>query len=221
MGAMIPSLRLIAVPTRYGQVVCDFRESVCHALIRCGEFPHWRDELTMYDRLPLDGATILDVGANIGVLSRLFARRAAHVHSFEPSIRARRLLEANATDNMTIYPIALSDRIGTAIFAEIEAVDMSSFSDAGVEVETSTIDHLNLRPDFIKIDVEGFEHLVLRGAMKTIAELRPLIVFEALSDEAFELNKETILSACPDYRFVRSGINCLAQPADISRDPGH
>src|SRR5262249_50100814 len=51
-----------------------------------------------------------------------------------------------------------------------------------VFVETTTIDafvtEAKIRPDFIKIDVEGHEIDVFRGAVETISTLRPLIVFE-------------------------------------------
>ena len=43
----------------------------------------------------------------------------------------------------------------------------------------SIVEEFNLEPDFIKIDVEGFEHIVLSGASQTLSKFRPRIVLEA------------------------------------------
>ena len=43
----------------------------------------------------------------------------------------------------------------------------------------SIVDELNIEPDFLKIDVEGFEHLVLSGASRVLSRFRPRIVLEA------------------------------------------
>ena len=52
--------------------------------------------------------------------------------------------------------------------------------DGGEEIETITIDSLNLEScDYMKIDVEGFEPLVLIGAEQTIKKFKPTILFES------------------------------------------
>jgi FkbM family methyltransferase len=65
------------------------------------------------------------------------------------------------------------------------------FGDDGEEVETITIDSLNLdKCDFIKLDIEGAEPLALSGAMETIKKFHPVILFEhnhhQLSDKLYE-----------------------------------
>ena len=203
-------------------LVCDVGESVCYSLLKWGEYPHWRLDEEGIERIPLTtDSVVLDIGANIGVLTRQFASRAGHVHAFEPSPRALRLLRANVQDlaNVTIHPFAVADTVGKAGFAQRESVDMSSLTTVGdIEVSVTTVDALALAPDFIKIDVEGFEEQVLRGAKETLTR-SPIVMFEALSNETRERCERVILSANPGYSFERlgGGTNFLAWPASLAR----
>ena len=130
------------------------------------------------------GATVLDVGANVGAYALLFgqwARPGGHVFAFEPAPDAfeglRRLVAANRLgDVVTPVRAAASDVTGQA------ALLADGFSGAnrlvrrpGVRpamVQTVTIDDFCARegivPSVIKIDVEGAELDVLRGARDTI-----------------------------------------------------
>ena len=222
LRAIRPRLAAYPFPTRYGALVCDVGEPVCYSLLKWGEYPHWRSDEEGIQRIPLTtDSVVLDIGANIGVLTRQFASRAGRVHAFEPSPRALRLLRANVQDlaNVTIHPVAVADTTGKARFAQRQNVDMSSLaSDGGIEVSVTTIDALALAPDFIKIDVEGFEEQVLLGAKETLARA-PIVMFEALSNEARERCERAILSADPGYSFERlgGGTNFLAWPASLVR----
>ena len=218
LRALRPNLATYPVATRYGLLVCDIGEPVCQPLLRLGEYPHWRIDEEGLARIPLGPESIvLDVGANIGVLTRIFAARAGHVHAFEPAPRALRLLRANVAGlaNVTVHAVAVGNRVGTTAFVEREALDMSSIDDAGggLQVPITTIDALGIVADFIKIDVEGFEEDVLRGASATISGA-PIIVFEALSDQARAKCEEIILAANPAYEFERlgGGSNFIAWP---------
>ncbi|MDQ8154306.1 MAG: FkbM family methyltransferase [Gemmatimonadota bacterium] len=142
-------------------------------------------------------AVILDVGASVGAWTVPLARRfgAGRVFSFEPvpanRARLERAIAANALANVTVSPLALGD-------AERE-VDMwlrSSNTGAGsgtAAVVATGKGHLTvvMRPldrwaeaaglerfDFMKLDVEGAELMVLGGAEQTIARFRPLILAE-------------------------------------------
>jgi FkbM family methyltransferase len=207
---LMPSLRNVPVKTRYGTIICDLSESVCFSLLRYGEYLHWRADEEALSELPIDGKIVLDIGANIGVTAVIFAARAKQVHAFEPSPRALRLLRLNAGPNVTVHPVALSDKAGTVEFEETGMLDMSHFG-KGISVPCLTLDELGIVPDVIKIDVEGAEHLVLKGATKTLAH-SPVIFFEALTPEAYAESVAIILAANPNYTFETISDNHVAWP---------
>ncbi|MEW6602482.1 MAG: FkbM family methyltransferase, partial [Nitrospirota bacterium] len=154
------------------------------------------------------GMTILDIGANIGYMTLICSRAAGsngQVISFEPNpIMVRELkhnLELNGIRNVLIEPVALGENQGTLCLMLPEAgkeshsslCTNSTFQAVGeisVSVESldSVIARLSLKKiDLIKIDVEGAELMVFRGAEKVLREMRPLIVFESAENlaEAF------------------------------------
>ncbi|MGL5794188.1 MAG: FkbM family methyltransferase [Waterburya sp.] len=58
--------------------------------------------------------------------------------------------------------------------------DNSKLKMEKIRVEIQTLDSFQLQPDFIKIDVEGFEHQVLLGAKETINTFRPILLIEGV-----------------------------------------
>jgi FkbM family methyltransferase len=212
LAAIRPSLHHYRAETRYGSFICDMAEMACYPLIAKGEFPHWRSDEAALFSIPLNrNSVVLDIGANIGVMTRIFAARAGHVHSFEPAPRALALLRENAPENSTIHAIAIGDHNGIAHIQEAEAVDESYIATTGIPVQMRTIDSLALAPDLIKIDVEGFEPAVLRGAAETLKN-GPIIMFEALTAAALAHCSAIIVEANPAYsiRDMGSGQNFLA-----------
>ena len=151
------------------------------------------------------GETIVDIGANYGqytVLFAAFAGPAGKVVAFEPDPSARVLLERNVRINgfgprVTIEPLAVSDASGTHEFFARPGGAMSSLQRAGLgtnagaadvsrfQVDTVTLDDYLERhgpgdPDWLKIDAEGAEINILRGASrlmrgrtKIVCELHP------------------------------------------------
>jgi FkbM family methyltransferase len=139
-------------------------------------------------RLSRPGSKVLDVGANIGYLTGLFAIRAGvggEVHAFEPHPKIQETLQRNIARigltrraaRVSLHPCAVGEvpdsarlvetdyfrtNQGTAMVSqERNANDVRSYS-----VTMETLDHLfsHERFDLLKIDVEGFEPQVLRGA---------------------------------------------------------
>lgn len=145
------------------------------------------------------GFTVYDVGAHAGFFSLLCARLAGpagRVVAFEPRAenaeRLRASARANGFEHITVDQRAVSDRPGDAAFAlmssTLEGRLASPGDTAGARVPTTTIDACvdagMPPPDVIKVDVEGAEGAVIRGAARTIAARRPLLLLEVHSVEA-------------------------------------
>lgn len=147
-------------------------------------------ESALIERTLRRGMVVVDVGANHG----LFSLEAAHlvglegvVHAFEPTPSTRSLLERNLAANglgrVRVFPTALGDAPGTArlrVHREMSGLNTLAADDITwnhrtlradevVEVPVTTLDaHAEAEGigtiDFLKIDVEGFELRVIRGA---------------------------------------------------------
>lgn len=152
------------------------------------------DELRASER-----PTFVDVGANIGLISLAVLARVpeARVFAFEPGPHQRRLLEATIARNglsgrLMLSPLALSERGGTAPFAVHTSRHASGdgFVDTGragptreLRVRTESLDAWwegEGQPplDVVKIDTEGAELLVLRGAEAVLEAERPVVFLE-------------------------------------------
>ncbi|PIP84999.1 MAG: hypothetical protein CO113_03215 [Elusimicrobia bacterium CG_4_9_14_3_um_filter_62_55] len=146
---------------------------------------HWLSTLKPED-------TVFDVGANLGYYALLAAAFSDEVFAFEPSPRILPTLRRNlrGTANATVVETALGDREGTAplFLAPTHLIGSSSFVEGWTdttetaEVETTTLDRFcrerGLRPDWIKIDVEGFEESVLKGAREILTHENPTVAIE-------------------------------------------
>jgi len=166
---------------------------------------------------------IVDVGANTGFYSflALCAHEANSVVGFEPDPKVlailRKNIEINAVSRrITINPIALSDRVGEAkLYIPLQdhgLVESSSSLESGFKAEHSAevsvpVDLLdNLTVDsppitLIKVDVEGHEKNMIKGAEATLAKHRPILVVELLDTADFEYF--TDLKNRLNYRSVR------------------
>jgi FkbM family methyltransferase len=139
---------------------------------------------------------IIDVGAYVGDSSLILTQYTKKiVYAFEPFNDAFRELqqniELNKKNNIIPFKLGLSDMVGTKklFFGEdnlsISTNDPEKSLSKGactntVEIETTTIDHFarerNLDIGIIKIDAEGAEQAVLRGAIETIKSQRPILL---------------------------------------------
>jgi FkbM family methyltransferase len=158
-----------------------------------GEHDRW-DTYHIKRLLPAD-AVVCDVGANFGYYSLTlasFLKQNGRLFAFEPHPATRASLERNIAlnqlgDVITVIPKALSDTPGTVRMAKREDNTGASYicPDGETEVEVTTLDcvyaqHGLSRLDFVKIDVEGFEAHVLRGAHHCLRTLHPMLLVELM-----------------------------------------
>lgn len=160
------------------------------------------DELTFHTRLHAPGA-ILDVGAHDGLLTIPLSRLpGSSVLAFEPLPSAFARLDAAIRaahggampPHVALHPQALGAESGTITLSvpvldgvvqeqwASAAKDYAGFASVTVErhaVQVLTIDSLGLRNlTHVKVDAEGFEEEVLRGAAETLRRCRPVLSLE-------------------------------------------
>ncbi len=146
------------------------------------------------------GSCVMDVGANQGLYLEFLVElvgETGSLHSFEPNPELARQLRRRAAGHaVVVNEMGVSDRQGTAEFFLDERAALGAVASSleklhgmhGTEnvrpipIQLTTLDSYcaaqQLSPDFIKIDVEGHELSVFRGAIETIARCRPFFVFE-------------------------------------------
>jgi FkbM family methyltransferase len=138
---------------------------------------------------------IIDIGANVGVISLILAKRfpERHIHAIEPNPSTFSALTSNilrnTANNITAYDVAISESSGSILFdADPQARGTASISsEIGqnvISVKTQTLDAFAETVGanqiaLLKVDVEGFETLVFAGASHVLQIVKPAaIVFE-------------------------------------------
>lgn len=133
------------------------------------------------------GDVFLDIGASCGFYSSLAATLvgpSGEVHAFEPTPEICSMLRRNTNGlPVTTVECAVSDRSGTARLAVgVQAVgnSITTNGESGITVRTVRLDDYcaGLVPSFIKIDAEGAEHLVVRGAASMLKSATPIVFLE-------------------------------------------
>jgi FkbM family methyltransferase len=137
----------------------------------------------------------VDVGAHLGTHTLWFARLcpSTHVHAFEPVARFADIVRRNVAvnglqDSVTVHQIGLDERRGRATNT------LSSSHQVGFTADPQDVDEefavrrlddvVRGHVALIKIDVEGMEQRVLRGAKRILRRSRPLVYAEAFTPEA-------------------------------------
>lgn len=188
---------LVQVPLPWGvTITVNPQETLGQALWTAGIYDLAVSELL--DRLTPPGGTAVDAGANIGYMTSILAVRTGptgRVLSFEPHPGLAEQLRQNAAEfarNNSVAPIeihqvALSDTVGTANlvcpdgFSSNEGLGFLSATSEGTSVPTVRLDDIvgDRVVSVMKLDVEGHEPAVLRGATQLLVERRLRhIVFE-------------------------------------------
>jgi FkbM family methyltransferase len=156
-------------------------------------------EAALFRKLVRPGMTVLDVGANIGAHTLLFARLAGpagRVLAFEPQRKLFQMLcgncAVNGLENVFAYHGFAAAEQGEQAVKDIDMSRVGNFggqemaqmiaeetSETVAHVKSVRIDDMSLAAcDFVKIDVEGMELSVLQGAAETIRRHRPILFVE-------------------------------------------
>ena len=180
-----------------GEVLASLDDYVGRAAYYVGELD--RKITWICAQIARPGATVLDIGANIGMvtlwLSTLVGKN-GKVHAFEPNPKLQKILEEtldhNQVSNVCLHPIALGaeqgslelriPRVNAGAASLIRNRDLSDCD--VVEVPVRSLSKIVAEEgiksiQLIKIDVEGFEAKVFQGGQEVLGSIRPeAILFE-------------------------------------------
>lgn len=126
----------------------------------------------------------VDVGAHVGLWSFNLAHHFRVVHAFEPvadhrACFERNVLESVETPNVILYPYALGEREGQVSIRTEPTSSGDSRVDGPGDIQMRTLDSFDFQDvDLLKIDAEGYELFILRGAEELIARQKPVVVVE-------------------------------------------
>ncbi len=177
---------------------------------------NWIDNFNQND-------TFFDIGANVGIFTCYAASKKIKTISFEPSVYNLELLAKNVYINnfneiVTIVPLALNNKNTISNFNLSNSLQGSALNSFGKKYG---YDGKNLKidsyyktigmtlddcvkvfslpsPDHIKIDVDGIEHLILSGSLKTLKSIKSILI--EISDDFFE-QKNSCYKILKDLNF--------------------
>lgn len=166
-------------------------------------------------------SVLWDIGANVGLYSCYAAKtRGCDVYAFEPSVFNLELLARNIfinalTSKVTIIPLALSDKKSVSqlnmtstewggalsTFGKnyghdgLELNKVFSFRTFGISIDEVVADLKIPSPDYIKMDVDGIEQLILSGGKKVLKKVKSISI--EINEDFLEQkhNAEKILKA--------------------------
>lgn len=159
------------------------------------------ETLEWIDSIP-ENSVLWDVGANIGLYSVYAAqKKRCRVWAFEPSVfnlelLARNIFANGLTGQVCIVPVALSDRLGSSQMRmtttewggalstfgqefgwDGEAIrQVFEFQTIGLSMEDA-VQKLSIpQPEYIKMDVDGLEHFILKGGPAVLAGVKQVLI---------------------------------------------
>ena len=176
---------------------------------------HEMEDMSFLLHLLREEDLFADIGANVGSYTVLAsAEIGARAYAFEPSESTYKLLQTNIRLNnieekVTAYNIALGAAPGKLRFTVgLDTMNHMASGQAGehtAEVQVDTLDHvLGLKtPLLLKIDVEGFESEVLKGATRTLQQesLKAILIELNGSGKRYGYNDEDIHRLLISYGF--------------------
>lgn len=165
------------------------------------------------------GAVLWDIGANVGLYSCYAAKqRSCTVVAFEPSVFNLELLARNIflnalTGSIVIVPLPLTERLMTSTlnmsmtdwggalstFGETYAHDgkplvtIFEFKTLGLSIDDAASRLALSLPDYIKMDVDGIEHLILKGGKTVLSNVKGVLI---------EINEEFTKQSVDSFKYL-------------------
>ncbi|MCX6787581.1 MAG: FkbM family methyltransferase [Candidatus Kaiserbacteria bacterium] len=174
---------------------------------------HGEESVYAYFDSHLTGKDVFfDIGANAGFYTLLANHTGARVYSFEPFPTTFELLRENIERNcdparVTLFPYAVSEHKGTLHMLEKHTAGINHISaDGNIPVQTVTLDELQIVPTVLKVDVEGHEMSVFKGARTMLRKYMPVIVAEVSAesrDYLVSLGYKATLLGKTNYLFTK------------------
>lgn len=180
------------VRARHGLMLANRNDRfIGRSVLDYGEFS--QPEVDLFTQLVTEGSTVVEAGANIGTHTLPYAQTVGNhgrVYAFEPQRVVFQMLcgniSLNGLTNVICKQEALGESPGTITVPSLDYAGVGNFGgislgkwSKGEPVAVTTIDSLGLSEcHFLKVDVEGMELDVLRGAEKTITRLHPKLYIE-------------------------------------------
>jgi FkbM family methyltransferase len=176
---------------------------------------------TIFERIGSRELSAIDVGANVGIFSRYLAAHFRHVVAVEPIPYLAERLERAKIRSCSVIQAALGEQAGSVTMRipvdaggrEMSALSTASSSNALAFIDSASVvervvpcrrlDDVEASAGkiaFVKIDVEGFEYSVLRGARRLLNESRPTIQLEI--GRAHNPEYKAVLSLMADAGFT-------------------
>lgn len=174
---------------------------------------------------------VIDVGAHIGSYTKLIGKLVGEngkVHSFEPTLRTFNTLKENTKDkaNIIINNLALMDKAGEIEFEDYgpkysyyngfkkreKETEVKKIKTQKIKVKAITLDdyfkenNIN-KCDFIKIDAEGAESLILQGMTNILREVKPIISIEVGGGEEWNKNNLESINILEKNNYKLFGIS--------------
>lgn len=156
--------------------------------------------------------TFFDIGANAGFYTLLASHRGARTYAFEPFPTTFEMLRKNVEKNcnagrVTIFQNAVSERKGPLLMVKEHTAGINHISPEGnVPVQAICLDEFDVIPTVMKVDVEGHEMSVFKGAQDVLKKYMPAVVAEVSPesrDYLISLGYKATLLGKTNYLFTK------------------
>jgi len=181
------------------------------------------------------GGLGLDVGANLGYVTLYMCKGMDKIIAIEPDERPRGLLKNNIKENnfvkkVKIFKFAVSNKNGVEIiYLSKKHPNLNNLCNnkslkknkdflKEKTVKTKTIDSLNIDPNFIKMDIEGYEVEAIQGAYNTLKRAKDCKLLIEIHPQFY--NKDRDFSFNMDYR-VKYLVSAGCEHPDLYREKGY